>query len=294
MPGAGTSVSVVIPARNAERTIERVVRALLEGQPSPHEIIVVDDGSTDRTAEIAAGLGSRVIATGGGRLAGGARNDGWEAASGDVVLFLDSDAIPAPGFAAGLDNALSEFPGAIVGCARTFTAHTAWGWVAHLQAETPYLPAGEPRRTAFVSSYCMAVPRLAPLRWDESYGGEDGIFCVDAIDAGLELVFDPRFHAVHAHDRQTFADLRSQQQRLAYGLARIGAVQREGFRKRLLSRIPLHYFALVRLVPIYRRLRSYPELQARFWRLIPHMAVAEWTLGVSALRYVFKRPALRA
>ena len=293
MAGTGTSVSVVVPALNAERTIGQVVRALLEQEPSPHEVIVVDDGSTDRTAEIAAGLGSRVVSTGGGGSAGGARNRGWDAATGDVVLFLDSDAIPAPGFGAGLDRALSEFPGAIVGCARTFTARTSWGWVAHLQGETPYLPVGEPRRTAFVSSYCMAVPHQAPLRWDESYGGEDAIFCVDALEVGLDLVFDPRFHAVHDHDRQTFTDLRSQQRRLAYGLARVGAVQREGLHKRVFSRIPIHYFALVRLVPIHRRLRQYPELRARFLRLLPQMIVAEWALGASALRYAFKRPALR-
>jgi cellulose synthase/poly-beta-1,6-N-acetylglucosamine synthase-like glycosyltransferase len=139
----------------------------------------------------------------------------------------------------------------------------------------------------------MAVPRQAPLRWDESYGGEDGVFCVDALDAGLDLVFDPRFHAVHDHSRETFTDLRSQQRRLAYGLARVGAVQREGLHKRVLSRVPIHYFALVRLVPIHRRLRPYPELRARFLRLLPQMIVAEWALGASALRYAFKRPALR-
>jgi glycosyltransferase involved in cell wall biosynthesis len=293
MPGTGTSVSVVVPAFNAEQTIGKVVRALLDQEPRPYEVSVVDDGSTDRTAEIAAGLDVRVVSASGVGSAGGARNLGWDEAKGGVVLFLDSDAVPAPGFAAGLARALAEFPGAIIGCARTFTARTSWGWVAHLQGETFYLPLGEPRKTSFVSSYCMAVPRLAPLRWDESYGGEDGLFCVDALDAGLDLVFDPRFHAVHDHDRRTFADLRSQQRRLAYGLARVGAVQREGLRRRVFSRIPIHYFALVRLVPIYRRLRQYPELRAHFLRLLPLMVVAEWTLGASALRYALKRPALR-
>ena len=289
----GASVSVVVPAFNAERTIGRVVRALLAQEPRPDEIIVVDDGSTDRTAEIAAGLGVRVITARGVGSAGGARNLGWDEAEGDVVLFLDSDAIPAPGFMAGLARALAEFPGAIIACARTFTAETSWGWVAYLQFETPYLPLGEPRRTSFVSSYCMAVPRRAPLRWDESYGGEDGIFCVDALDAGLDLVFDPRFQAVNDHDRQTFAGLRRQQGRLAYGLARVGAVQREGRHKRILSRIPIHYFVLARLVPIHRRLGAYPALRATFWRLLPLMVVAEWTLGASALRHVLKRPPLR-
>ena len=115
-----------------------------------------------------------------------------------------------------------------------------------------------------MSSFCMAVPRDAPLRWDESYGGEDGVFCADALAAGIPLVFDPRFVARHDHGRESFEDLRGQQRRLAYGLARLGPVQREGAHKRVLARVPIHYFALLRLPVIFRRLDSLPELRARF------------------------------
>ena len=286
-------VSVVIPAYNAARTIGAVLDALASQDAAPDEVIAVDDGSKDETAEIASAHGARVVRPEHTGFAGGARNRGWDEATGDVVVFLDSDAIPAPGWGVGLRRALDEFPGAIVGCARTFDARTAWGWVAHLQVETPYLPLGEPRRVRFLSSYCLAVPRDAPLRWDESYGGEDGLFSADAIAAGLPLVFDPRFHAYHDHARESFSSLRSQQDRLAFGLARIGAVQREGLHKRILARVPLHYFALLRLPVIYRRLDALPELRSRFVRLLPRMVVAEWTLGASALRYAVRRPAVR-
>ncbi len=254
-------VSVVIPAYNAARTLGAVLDALAAQDAPADEVIVVDDNSSDETAAIAGERGARVVRPEGTRFAGGARNRGWDEAAGDVVVFLDSDAIPAPGWGEGLRRALAEFPGAIVGCARTFDARTSWGWVAHLQIETPYLPLGEPRRVRFLSSYCLAVPREAPLRWDESYGGEDGLFSADAIEAGIELVFDPRFHAYHDHARESFSSLRSQQQRLAFGLARIGSVQREGLHKRVLARVPIHYFALLRLPVIYRRLGSLPELR---------------------------------
>jgi glycosyltransferase involved in cell wall biosynthesis len=287
------SVSVVIPAHNAERMLGSVLRSLAEQRPAPDEVIVVDDASTDRTAAVAEELGARVVRNERPLLAGGARNRGWEAATGDVVVFLDSDAVPAPGWTAGLARALEEFPGAIVGCARTFSAKTPWGWVAHLQAETPYLPLGEPRAVRFVSSYCMAVPRNAALRWDESYGGEDGVFSAQAIAAGFRLVFDPRFHAFHDHQRETFGDLRRQQRRLAYGLARIGSIQREGLHKRILARVPLHYFALVRLLFIFRRTRSYPRLRRPFLANLHRLALAEWTLGFDALRFAVRRPPLR-
>jgi glycosyltransferase involved in cell wall biosynthesis len=286
-------VTVVIPAYNAERTIGAVLDALA-GQDTPlDEVIVVDDGSKDDTAGVAEARGARVVRPQQTGYAGGARNRGWDEASGDVVVFLDSDAIPAQGWGAGLRRALEEFPGALIGSARTFDARTAWGWVAHLQVETPYLPLGEPRRVRFLSSYCLAVPRDAPLRWDESYGGEDGLFSADAIEAGIQLVFDPRFHAYHDHARESFSSLRSQQDRLAFGLARIGSVQREGLHKRVLARVPLHYFALLRLPVIYRRLSTLPELRSRFVRLLPRMVVAEWALGASAVRYAVRPPATR-
>jgi glycosyltransferase involved in cell wall biosynthesis len=283
-------VTVVIPAFDAERTIGRVVEALSAQRPAPAEILVVDDASRDGTAAAASAAGATVIANDTSRSAGGARNVGWAAASQPVVVFLDADAIPAPGFGAGLARALEDFPHALVGCARTFDSRTAWGWVAHLQGETPYLPLGEPRRVPFLSSYCVAVPRDVPFRWDESYGGEDGVFSADARSAGYELVFDPRFHAHHDHDRETWADLRRQQRRVAYGIVRTRRVVDEGRLRRFFARVPIHHFLLLRLPVIYRRLDMQPELRRRFRRYLPRLAVAEWTLGASAVRYALFPP----
>lgn len=290
LPLRQTTFSVVIPALNAAQTLGNVLGSLAEQRPVPLEVIVVDDRSTDDTAGIAGRLGATVIPSERPGSAGGSRNSGWAAAHGETVVFLDADAIPEPGWAAGLVQALEEFPGAIVGCARTFDGKTPWEWVSHLQIETPYLPRGEPRDVPFVSSFCMAVPRDFAIRFDESYGGEDGIFCAQAVAAGARLVFDPRFRAFHDHRRTTFGDLRRQQARLAFGLARCGPIQREGLHKRVFSRVPLHYFALVRLVFIYRRVRSDDVLRRRFLRLLPRLVVAEWTLGLSSLRYVARRP----
>ncbi len=287
------SVTVVIPAYNAARTIGNVVAALNAQDPRPDEVLVVDDGSRDATAVLARERGARIVLTSHRGFAGGARNKGWEEARGDVVVFLDADAIPGENWSKALALALREFPGAIIGGARSFRAETAWGWVAHLQVETPFLPRGTPRTVPFVSSLCMAVPRALPLRWDESYGGEDAVFCADAHAAGIRLVFDPRIETFHDHGRETFAELRRQQDRLAYGLARCGPIQQEGVHKRFFSRVPIHYFGLVRLPIIYRRLQENEELRAHFLRVLPRMVVAEWTLGLSALRYVVHRPQVR-
>jgi glycosyltransferase involved in cell wall biosynthesis len=286
------SYTVVIPARNAQRTLAAALTALAAQEPAPAEVIVVDDASTDETPEIARAHGARVVTPPERRFAGGARNHGWDQAGSDVVVFLDADVVPAPDWGLALVRALTEFPDAIVGCARSFAPTTKWQWVSHLQIETPYLPRGKPREVRFVSSYCMAVPRTAPLRWEESYGGEDSVFCADALAHGLRLVFDPRIVARHDHGRTTFADLRAMQRRMAYALARSGTVQREGVHKRVFSRFPIHYFALMRLPLIYRRLED-PQLERVFVRLFPRLVLAEWTLGASAMRYVWRRPAVR-
>ena len=282
--------SVVIPARDAAETIGGVLEALAQQDPPPAEVIVVDDASRDETAAIAERHGAKVVRLEQSRSAGGARNRGWDEARGEAVVFLDADAIPAEGWAAGLQRALDEFPGAVLSCARTFTASTRWGWVAHLQFETPYLPQGEPHERPTLSSFCLALSAEAPLRWHESYGGEDGLFCVDALAAGFRLVFDPRFHAVHDHRRETFDELRRQQRRFVYGFARGRGLLSEPLYRRLSPRFPVHYFALLRLPVIYRRVRQDPRLHSRFLRLLPWLVLGEWLLGISALRYVLKRP----
>lgn len=91
------SVSVIVPVRNRRELLREALSSVV-GQTRPaQEIIVVDDGSTDGSAEVAESLGGtvRVIRQEGlGRSS--ARNLGIENASGDFVAFLDSDDVWDP------------------------------------------------------------------------------------------------------------------------------------------------------------------------------------------------------
>jgi glycosyltransferase involved in cell wall biosynthesis len=83
-------VSVIVPARDAERFIAEALESICAQTVAPLEVIVVDDASSDRTPRIAALAGAKVIAHGSGRPAA-ARNAGIAAARGRLVAFLDAD-----------------------------------------------------------------------------------------------------------------------------------------------------------------------------------------------------------
>lgn len=86
--------SVVIPMYNARRTILATITSCLEQEYAPHEIIVVDDCSTDDSvALVQQTFGDQVQVLQQPANAGpaAARNSGWNQASGDFVAFLDSD-----------------------------------------------------------------------------------------------------------------------------------------------------------------------------------------------------------
>lgn len=87
-------VTVVVPTRNNERTIEACLRSVRDQDYTPIELLVVDNHSTDRTPQIAAGIADEVITGGPERSA--QRNLGIRTARGDWVLWLDSDMILPP------------------------------------------------------------------------------------------------------------------------------------------------------------------------------------------------------
>ncbi|HEX8294533.1 MAG TPA: glycosyltransferase family A protein [Pyrinomonadaceae bacterium] len=85
-------VSVIIPVYNCERYLAEAVESVLVQSRSPHEVIVIDDGSRDGSARVAQGFGRSVryrFQENAGT--GAARNHGASLARGDMVAFLDAD-----------------------------------------------------------------------------------------------------------------------------------------------------------------------------------------------------------
>jgi rSAM/selenodomain-associated transferase 2 len=82
-------LSIVMPVLNEAPDIEQALRALQPLRASGHEVIVVDGGSTDGSARLAAALADRVVEAERGRA--NQMNHGARAACGDVLLFLHAD-----------------------------------------------------------------------------------------------------------------------------------------------------------------------------------------------------------
>jgi glycosyltransferase involved in cell wall biosynthesis len=120
-------ISFIVPAHNEEAWIGRCVSAIrsgLEPIDEPHEIIVVDDASTDATASIARQHGAQVVRVEHRQIAA-TRNAGARQARGDILFFVDADTLAN---AAAIQSALRSIRAGAVGggCVPRFEGWLPW------------------------------------------------------------------------------------------------------------------------------------------------------------------------
>lgn len=103
------TVSVVIPAYNAAATIGAALKALsIQDYPHPIEIIVVDDGSSDATADVVARYSSVRYVRQENAGPAAARNHGARISTGEFICFTDSDCVPHANWVSGLLSGFSS------------------------------------------------------------------------------------------------------------------------------------------------------------------------------------------
>ena len=283
------------PPATRRRPSGRCSPRLAAQQPAPAEVIVVDDGSTDATGgdrPSRAGRGSSCRPE--AAVCRRRPQRGLGRRDGRLVVFLDSDVVPAPGGATGV--------GARRGSSRARSS-AARGRSRPLAAGAGSRTSRSRRRTCRAASRatCRSSRRTAwssrgPRRCagTRATAARTRSSALDALAAGIRLVFDPRFHAAHDHGRR---DVRRPPQPAAAARLRARAGGHDPARGRAQARARRGCRCTTscsRGCPsIYRRLDYDDELRRRFLALLPRMIVAEWTLGLSSLRYVARRPAVR-
>jgi glycosyltransferase involved in cell wall biosynthesis len=145
-------VSVVVPAYNAADTLSLCLSALAR-QDFPaedYEVVVVDDGSTDATADVARRSGVRVFSQPNAGPAA-ARNHGAQEARGEFLLFTDADCAPVP------------------------------GWVRALTA-----PFADPQvagaKGAYLTQQRSIVPRFTQVEYEDRYDRMTAVESIDFVD----------------------------------------------------------------------------------------------------------------
>ena len=131
------TISAVVPCYNGEPFLAEALESIRRQSRPVDEIIVVDDGSSDRSADIATEMGAMVIRQS-NRGEGASRNRGIQAARGDVIAWLDADDVWHSEHIEVVAGLLEQHPGAA----------GAFGAVQRFGADTSrilgYVPTGEP------------------------------------------------------------------------------------------------------------------------------------------------------
>lgn len=218
------SASIVIRAYNEEAHIGRLMEGIAAQTLRPHEVILVDSGSTDSTVKIAQRYGARIV-----RIAkhdftfGRALNLGCDAASGEILVFASAHVYPT--HRTWLENLLAPFAeprfvlsygGQLGGESNKFSEHRLFEQWFPKEAALP-------QRNYFCNNANCAVRRSIWERqnFDETLTGlEDLDWAKRAQANGGWLAYVPKASIVHVHE-ETWGQVRNRYRREAIALRNI-------------------------------------------------------------------------
>lgn len=216
-------VSVVVLTYNSETFIAPCLESLAAVEFGDLEIVVVDNASSDATVERARATGRYDVLSVNetNRGCAGGNNDGWRAASGEIVLFLNPDTTVEPDIVAALADVFVSRPrAAVCGCKILYPdKKTFWhaGGMVHPNGMTTHRGYGEENHGQYdevceidyASGCAIAVRRdflEAAGGFNEDYWPgyyEETDLCWGARRAGHEVLYTPRAVVYH-HESQSF------------------------------------------------------------------------------------------
>ncbi|MHB8511783.1 MAG: glycosyltransferase [Actinomycetota bacterium] len=216
-------VSICVPAHNEERVIRKTLTSLGRVRWNNLEVIVIDDGSTDSTAEIASRFPVRVIRQPqGGKAA--ALNSGIQAATGELICVIDADTVMEPDF---LLKAVPHFARPdIAAVAGNVKVGNRRNLLTKLQALEYIVSLSLDKRAQSASNLITVVPGAAGMFRKsalQAAGGypsstvvEDADLTISLLRAGMKIVYEPRA-IVRTEAPESIKDVMSQRRRWSLG-----------------------------------------------------------------------------
>lgn len=229
--------SIVIPVYNCGETIGRCIESLLRQETAAFEIIIVDDGSEDRTREICKSFTGVIVLS---RERGGpsrGRNLGIGMARGEFVAFTDGDCIVGPRWLAELEKGFSGPEVAGVGGSQaspddeTATGRTIQGFLESVGFVSDYVKSHKAAGETAHNPTCNVMYRKSVLvevgGFDETlWPGEDVDLDYRIAKAGYKLVYNPE-SVVRHYRPKTYRKFAGMMMR--YGAAQRWLVGKHGF-----------------------------------------------------------------
>ena len=189
--------SVVIPAKNESGNIARCIQSVYRSikNSSMVEIIIVDNGSTDNTVEIASSIGARVIINKTANISG-LRNTGVMHASHDIIGFIDADCEACSMWLENAKEVLADEGVGIVGDyyrlppLPTWIEEVLFAQIPRIRREVPYLSGGNMVLRKKVFNFVGGFD-------ENTITGEDYVLCLKMQSSSFKVIADPSVSVIH-------------------------------------------------------------------------------------------------
>ena len=284
-------VSIVVPVYNGSRTIRICLDSIYRGQDIAHEVIVINDGSTDNTASILAGYPCRVIWLETNKGRGYARNRGIEASRADLILFTDADCIVCDGWMGKAyrsflriqekDSSIAAVGGRVLPLKGYFNKCDAYSCYGYNQD----------RLQRYADNFCTAnliakkLDLIAVGMFDEKLPTfEDRDLGIRLQKSGHRLYYDPAFYIHHNHTRRGLLGFLGHEYQWGRQVGNLFEVRHPDYHRTPFTRYMANFYAYLLTIPIFAAAITCRVVLHNLWHDISVLAVAPFVF-LSKLAY---------